>query len=77
MSSTFKTASSAAVLLLMACAPLAQAEIMGSGSALDKRVQTAVYSPDNVYRVQTAIGRTTLVQFPPNETINEDSGLMA
>jgi type IV secretion system protein VirB9 len=77
MSSTFKTASSAAVLLLMACAPLAQAEIMGSASPLDKRVQTAVYSPDNVYRIQTAIGRTTLVQFPPNETINEDSGLMA
>ena len=50
---------------------------MGNGSPLDTRVQTAMYRPDNVYRAQTAIGRTTLVQFPPNETINEDSGLMA
>ncbi|WP_411566856.1 TrbG/VirB9 family P-type conjugative transfer protein (plasmid) [Pseudomonas orientalis] len=49
---------------------------MGSGSLLDRRVQTAVYSPDQVYRIQAGIGRSSLVQFPANETVNETSGLI-
>lgn len=47
----------------------ASAEVMGAGSYMDSRVQTAVYSPDNVYRLQAVIGRTSLIQFPANETI--------
>lgn len=64
-------------LLLSLYSHMSQAESMGSGSVMDNRVQTAVYTPDNVFRVQSAIGRTSLIQFPAGETINEDSGLMA
>ncbi|MEN3262731.1 hypothetical protein AAH678_29250 [Sodalis endosymbiont of Spalangia cameroni] len=32
-----------------------QAETAGRGSRLDARVQTAVYSPDNVYRLYACI----------------------
>jgi type IV secretion system protein VirB9 len=54
----------------------ANAEVMGAGSYMDSRVQTAVYSPDNVYRIQAVIGRTSLIQFPAGETVTEESGLM-
>lgn len=54
----------------------ASAEVMGAGSRLDSRVQTAVYSPDDVYRVQAVVGRTSLIKFPKNETVNEESGLI-
>lgn len=64
-------------VILSTCAAQVCAESAGAGSTLDSRVQTAVYTPDNVFRVQAAIGRTSLIQFPANETINEDSGLMA
>lgn len=62
--------------LLLIGGPAAFAESMGDGSLLDRRVQTAVYSPDQVYRIQAAIGRTSLLQFPASETVNEDSGLI-
>ncbi|RMS88954.1 Type IV secretion system protein VirB9, partial [Pseudomonas savastanoi] len=52
------------------------AESMGTGSSLDRRVQTAIYSPDEVFRVQTTVGRGALVQLQSNETINQDTGLM-
>lgn len=65
-----------AVSLIVIGAPLAYGESMGSGSLLDRRVQTAVYSPDQVYRIQAGIGRSSLVQFPANETVNETSGLI-
>ncbi|MGE6473158.1 TrbG/VirB9 family P-type conjugative transfer protein [Serratia proteamaculans] len=54
----------------------ASAETLGAGSFLDSRLQTAVYSPDNVYRIQAFIGRSSLIQFPANETVNETSGLI-
>lgn len=66
-----------ALVLLVLGAPGAFAESLGDGSTLDRRIQTATYSPDQVYRVQAAIGRGSLIQFPPAETVNEDSGLMA
>lgn len=53
-----------------------QAEVMGNSSLLDKRIQTAIYSPDEVYRIQTFVGRASLIQFPPNETVNQEDGLM-
>lgn len=52
------------------------AESMGKSSVLDRRVQTAIYTPDDVFRVQGYVGRTSLLQFPRNETVNEDSGLI-
>jgi len=70
------TRSAFAFLLLSVCATGALAETMGDGSFQDRRVQTAVYTPDNVFRIQAVIGRTSLLQFPPNETVNEDSGLI-
>ncbi|WP_324729670.1 TrbG/VirB9 family P-type conjugative transfer protein [Pseudomonas chlororaphis] len=54
----------------------AGAESMGDSSPLDRRVLTAVYSPDNVYRVQAVIGRASLIKFPPNETVNGVEGLI-
>ncbi|WP_158506537.1 TrbG/VirB9 family P-type conjugative transfer protein, partial [Pseudomonas syringae group genomosp. 7] len=71
-----KAVSGLTALLALTFAVPALAESMGTGSALDRRVQTAVYSPDNVYRIQASVGRTSLVQLPANETINEASGLM-
>lgn len=63
-------------LLLCTAGSYAFAESMGQGSSLDRRVQTAVYTPDNVFRIQASVGRSSLVQFPANETVNEDSGLI-
>ncbi|RMO98750.1 VirB9 [Pseudomonas syringae pv. philadelphi] len=71
-----KAASGLTALLLLTSGLPAFAESLGTGSALDRRVQTALYSPDNVYRIQASVGRTSLVQLPANETINEASGLM-
>ena len=65
------------LVLLVLGGPNAFAESLGDGSTLDRRIQTAIYSPDQVYRVQAAIGRGSLIQFPAAETVNEDSGLMA
>lgn len=56
--------------------PHATAETMGERSVLDRRVQTALYTPDNVFRVQTKVGRASLIQLPPNETVNSESGLI-
>lgn len=60
----------------LGCCPSVSAESMGVASALDKRVQTAVYSPDEVYRIQSSIGRGSLLQFSPNETVMKDDGLI-
>lgn len=65
------------LLLLMMGGTYAFAESLGDGSSLDRRVQTAIYSPDQVYRIQAAVGRGSLIQFPATETVNEDSGLIA
>lgn len=66
-----------ATLLSHFALPPAYSEDMGSSSLLDKRIQTAMYNPDQVYRVQTAIGRSALIQFPVGETVNDPQGLMA
>lgn len=63
-------------LLSQFLSPLTHAEDMGSASVLDKRVQTAVYTPDNVWRIQAMVGRGSLIQFPPGETVNDDDGLI-
>jgi len=63
-------------LLLSCSVQQALAEQMGEGSFQDRRVQTAFYTPDNVFRIQAVVGRTSLVQFPAHETVNEDSGLI-
>lgn len=62
--------------LFMLLSRYVNAETMGASSFMDSRVQTAIYTPDNVFRVQTVVGRASLIQFPPNETVNEASGLI-
>jgi type IV secretion system protein VirB9 len=52
------------------------AESVGKGSRLDKRIQTANYSPDNVFRINTMIGRTSVLQLAPGETVNSGDGLI-
>jgi type IV secretion system protein VirB9 len=71
-----KTMAAFTALLLTVSAQHAVAEKMGEGSYLDRRVQTAFYTPDNVFRIHAFVGRSSLIQFPANETINEPSGLM-
>jgi len=68
---------SVTVALLLSFGVLqAHAETMGERSLLDSRVQTAVYNPDNVYRVQAKIGRTSSIQLPPNETVMGRDGVI-
>lgn len=57
--------------------PNLHAETVGKGTALDRRIQTAFYSSDNVYRLNTMKNRTSTIQFPPGETVNMGSGLIA
>ncbi|MGS4870034.1 hypothetical protein, partial [Acinetobacter baumannii] len=54
----------------------AGAEVMGGGSPFDARIQTALYSPENVYRVQSVVGRSSLIQLGQGETVNGDTGLI-
>ncbi|WP_340621890.1 TrbG/VirB9 family P-type conjugative transfer protein [Xenorhabdus siamensis] len=63
--------------ILTAYASVIHAETVGKGSQLDKRIQTATYSPDNVFRVNASVGRATIVQLEPGETIRRDTGMMA
>ncbi|MCY1271823.1 Type IV secretion system protein virB9 [compost metagenome] len=70
-----KTATFLAVASILS-APFVEAETMGWGSTADSRIQTAVYNPDNVYRLQATIGRTALVQLPDDESVNSEQGLM-
>lgn len=53
-----------------------KAETMGSKSYLDSRIQTAMYSPDEVYRLHAIVGRSSLIQFEKGETVNLESGLI-
>lgn len=64
-------------LSLLCVSTISHAETTGHGSRLDKRIQTAMYSPDNVYRINAVVGRTSVVKLEPGETINDQSGLMA
>lgn len=63
-------------IMLVMLLPAAQAETGGRGSQLDRRVQTALYSPDNVYRIYTMKNRVSAIKLEPGETINMDSGAM-
>lgn len=63
-------------VLLSLLLPSVNAETSGQGSPLDKRIKTAIYSKDNVYRLNAMKNRTSSIQFPPGETINLDSGLI-
>lgn len=63
--------------ILTACVSVVKAETIGRGTAQDKRIQTATYSPDNVFRINAVVGRATLVQLESGETIRRDNGIMA
>lgn len=53
-----------------------QAESIGQGSHLDRRIQTATYSPKEVFRINAVVGRTSVIEFDRGETVREDQGLM-
>ncbi|WP_034069986.1 TrbG/VirB9 family P-type conjugative transfer protein [Pseudomonas aeruginosa] len=55
---------------------LAEAEVMGGGSPFDARIQTALYTPENVYRVQSVVGRASIIQLGHGETVNGETGLI-
>lgn len=67
----------AATFIFAAFAYEVPAETLGQGASLDKRIRTALYSPDNVYRLNTMKNRTSTIQFPSGETVNPGSGLIA
>ncbi|MBG6246655.1 conjugal transfer protein (plasmid) [Candidatus Symbiopectobacterium sp. 'North America'] len=52
-----------------------RAETVGRGTQQDSRVQVAMYSPDQVYRIYTMKERPTAIQLQPGETINTDLGI--
>ncbi|ECS8865349.1 conjugal transfer protein, partial [Salmonella enterica] len=52
-----------AFFVISAIVSSAQAETFGRGTQLDRRIQTATYSPDNVFRINASVGRATIVQF--------------
>lgn len=64
------------LFILAAVATAVQAETGGRGSTLDRRIQTATYSPDNVFRVNASIGRATAIQLETGETIRGKDGVM-
>ncbi|ECE0550164.1 conjugal transfer protein [Salmonella enterica] len=66
-----------AFFVISAIVSSAQAETFGRGTQLDRRIQTATYSPDNVFRINASVGRATIVQFEDGETIRRDNGIMA
>lgn len=70
---TFKGAVALGVLGL---ATAVHAESVGRPSVLDSRMQTAIYSPDEVYRVNAFIGRGSLIELEKGETVNKDNGLI-
>lgn len=71
-----KIASLLAVLAMATGVQQVAAETLGERSVLDRRIQTAIYSPENVFLIQAKVGRTSLVQLPPNETVNSEAGLI-
>ncbi len=66
-----------AFFVISAIVSTVQAETSGRGTQLDRRIQTATYSPDNVFRINASVGRATIVQFEDGETIRRDNGIMA
>lgn len=66
----------AGALFLSFTTQQAHAETMGTGSYKDQRIQTAVYSPDEVYRIQAAIGRTALIELRADESVLDQAGLI-
>lgn len=56
--------------------PAAKAEVSGRGNSYDSRIQTALYSPDNVFRIYAMKNRSTAIQLEPGETINLDDGIL-
>lgn len=65
-----------ALLLLPCLSHTAQAEVAGRGGQLDRRIQEATWSPDNVFRVYTMKNRVSSISFEAGETINTDDGAM-
>ncbi|WP_274533244.1 TrbG/VirB9 family P-type conjugative transfer protein [Photorhabdus temperata] len=63
--------------VLISFVSASHAETVGKGTRLDKRIQTAAYSPDNVFRINSSIGRATIIQLEAGETIRRDNGIMA
>ena len=66
----------ALALAVMGLASPAQAESQGRPSVLDSRMQTAIYSPDEVYRLNAYVGRGSLIELEKGETVNQDNGLI-
>ncbi|EKM7777525.1 TrbG/VirB9 family P-type conjugative transfer protein [Salmonella enterica] len=65
-----------ALSLMATLLPNASAEIAGKGSAHDGRIQTATYSPDNVFRIYAMKDRVTMIRLEEGETIDSDDGAM-
>lgn len=60
-------------LLLALAAPFSHALNVPTPSEYDQRMQTVVYNPDDVVKVITRIGRTTMIRLEPDERLAGDS----
>lgn len=65
-----------AFCILASLTSVVHAETVGKGTQLDKRIQTATYSPDNVFRINSVIGRASSIKLEAGETIWKDDGIM-
>lgn len=64
------------ILTMSLFAASSHAETVGLGSSLDRRIQTATYSPQEVFRINAVVGRTSAIQLGPGETVRDKEGLM-
>lgn len=62
------------VFLLMSAS--AQALQIPKAGALDPRMQTATYHPNQVYAIKSSVGRAVLVQLEEDERLTEETGLL-
>ncbi|SUA04966.1 TrbG/VirB9 family P-type conjugative transfer protein [Neisseria gonorrhoeae] len=53
-----------------------QAASIPKGSPKDRRIQTAVYTPDDVFVVRTKVGTATIIQLESDERIIGESSAM-
>lgn len=62
--------------IMMFLSASASALVIPQGGKGDGRIQTAFYSPSQVYNIKANIGRAVLIQFEEDEFLDEETGLL-
>ncbi|ADU91097.1 P-type conjugative transfer protein VirB9 [Taylorella equigenitalis] len=64
------------VAFILLIAGNAYALVIPQGGKGDGRIQTAFYTPTQVYNIKASIGRAVLIQFEEDEYLDEEMGLL-